>query len=258
MMEQYSDIFNNYNSSPVSISLYTTFTVLPPSTSLSNTFTLCPDVHLDNPTYNCPCEKTDFLKSNPTFWRDFPWFLLTVIANASRIRNCLLLSGIGKSSTASDNVIWGINTTFPVNLLSPLIILHFNTLLLIANTLSLVPLQSHFEASKFLSSITGHPIFNFRCASGSKLDTKEFRYSTEYGWYSFISSSCNSTESALNKTCSSPGNFSNYSSFRSITLSFIQHRMFLSKKYLLLWLQKIQAICSRDLSQLFEIEFIRD
>jgi len=47
----------HYNSSAVSISLYTTFTVLPPSTSFSNTFTLCPDVHLDNPTYNCPCEK---------------------------------------------------------------------------------------------------------------------------------------------------------------------------------------------------------
>jgi hypothetical protein len=53
-----------YNSNPVSISLYTMLGVFPPSTSFSNTFSLVPDVHLDNPTYNCPCEKTEDRKSN--------------------------------------------------------------------------------------------------------------------------------------------------------------------------------------------------
>src|ERR1700679_2635374 len=37
----------------ISISLYTMFGVLPPSTSFSKPFSLFPEVHLDNPTYNC-------------------------------------------------------------------------------------------------------------------------------------------------------------------------------------------------------------
>ena len=61
-----------YKSNPVSISLYTTFTVCPLSVIFNNTFSLFPDVHRESPTYNCPCEKTGDLKSNPTCANDCP------------------------------------------------------------------------------------------------------------------------------------------------------------------------------------------
>ena len=61
-----------YKSNPVSISLYTTFTVLPLSVIFSKTFSLFPNVHQESPTYNCPCEKTGDLKSNPTCANDCP------------------------------------------------------------------------------------------------------------------------------------------------------------------------------------------
>ena len=61
-----------YKSDPVSISLYTTFTVCPLSVIFNDTFSLFPDVHRESPTYNCPCEKTGVLKSNPTCANDCP------------------------------------------------------------------------------------------------------------------------------------------------------------------------------------------
>ena len=61
-----------YNCNPVSISLYTMLGVLPSSASFNNTFSLEPDVHLESPTYNCPCEKTGDRKSNPTCFKDCP------------------------------------------------------------------------------------------------------------------------------------------------------------------------------------------
>ena len=48
------------------------FGVLPSSASFSKTFSLEPDVHLDNPTYNWPCEKTGDHKSNLTCFNDCP------------------------------------------------------------------------------------------------------------------------------------------------------------------------------------------
>src|SRR5271154_784899 len=169
-----------YNSNPVSISLYTTLHVLPLSSSFNSTFNLSPDVHRESPTYNCPCENTGVLKYNPTCVSDCPWLLFTVIANASRSGNCFLRNGIGRSSAVGANVILGINTIFPPNLLSLLIILHFNTFLLISNTLNQVSLHNPFDASR-------HPIFNSKSASESELETNGFRYCTVYHLYSFIS-----------------------------------------------------------------------
>ena len=102
---------------------------LPSSASFNNTFSLVPVVHLDNPTYNWPCKKMGDRKSNPTCFKACPWLLFTVIANASWTGNCLLLSGNGKSSADGARVILGINTTFPANFASPLMILHFKTFL---------------------------------------------------------------------------------------------------------------------------------
>jgi len=114
-----------YNCNPVSMSLYTTFEVCPLSVSFSNTLILFADVHLESPTYNCPWEKTGDLKSNPTCAKDCPWLLFTVITNASQ-------SGIGKSSADGASVILGINTVFPANLLSAVMILHLSTLCLMS------------------------------------------------------------------------------------------------------------------------------
>ena len=50
------------------------FAVFPPSSSFSNTFNL---LHLESPTYNCPCENTGVLKSYPMFLRAFPLPVVT-------------------------------------------------------------------------------------------------------------------------------------------------------------------------------------
>ena len=63
-----------YKCSPVKTSLYTIFGTLLLSACLSgnNTLILLPDVHLDNATYNCPCENTSICKFNPTIFTDCP------------------------------------------------------------------------------------------------------------------------------------------------------------------------------------------
>ena len=99
--------FNVYNCNPVNISLYAIFPTFPPSSCFNNTFNLFPDVHLNIPTFNCPCKNTCDLKSNPTFLSDCPWLLLTliVIVNASLTGNCLLWK---KSSANGASMILGI------------------------------------------------------------------------------------------------------------------------------------------------------
>ena len=105
----------------------------------------------------CPWENTDVCKLIPTCSTDYPWDLLIVIANASLTGNWSLLSGTGNVSALGDNLILGINTTLPLNLLSLLIILYWSIFLLTFNTTILVPLQSPSPGSKFLNKITGEP-----------------------------------------------------------------------------------------------------
>ena len=125
------------------------------------------EVHLENATYSCPCENTDVLRLIPTCSTDCPWDLLMVMAKASLTGNWSLLSGTGSVSALGDSLILGINTTFPANLLSLLIILHWSTFFLTFNTTILVPLQSPSPGSKFLSRITGQPTLRQSKAEGN-------------------------------------------------------------------------------------------
>jgi len=85
-----------------------------------------------------------------------------VLVGSLKLMSCSLLSGTGNVSALDDNLILGINTTLPLNLLSLLIILHWSTFLLTFNTTILVPLQSPSSGSKFLSKITGQPTLRLK------------------------------------------------------------------------------------------------
>jgi len=87
-----------------------------------------------------------------------------------KIQSCSLkLSqhGTGNVSALGDNLILGINTTLPLNLLSLLIILHWSTFLLTFNTTILVPFQSPSPGSKFLNEITAEPTLRQSKAEGN-------------------------------------------------------------------------------------------
>lgn len=51
----------------------------------------------EHATYNWPCEKHGFSRSNPQMDIVWPCDLLIVIANAKRIGNCRRLNGMGES-----------------------------------------------------------------------------------------------------------------------------------------------------------------
>ena len=133
-------IYTIYNLILLNTSLYTTLSVLllfqlcsGRSTEIFNA-----KVHLENATWSCPYKNTDICKLIPICSTDCPWDLLIVIAKASLTENWSLLSGTGNMSVLGNNLILGINITFPLNLLLLLIILYYSTFLLIFNTTILV------------------------------------------------------------------------------------------------------------------------
>src|SRR5258708_15077833 len=83
----YYTLFCSYRLNPCKISLYTIFcTLLLSFPSGNNTLILFPEVHLDNATYNCPCENTCVCKFNPTNLPAFPTQpVLSVFASAPHV-----------------------------------------------------------------------------------------------------------------------------------------------------------------------------
>ena len=71
------------------------------------------EVALESATYSCPWLKTGTLISNPTYFKDCPWDLLIVIANANRTGNCRLVKWNGNAVEEGVKEIRGIKTCSP-------------------------------------------------------------------------------------------------------------------------------------------------
>lgn len=64
-----------------------------PSLSTIKIFNLFLEVTSEIATYSCPCQKTGLSRNKPTSESNWsPWLLLIVIANATTIGSCLLIS----------------------------------------------------------------------------------------------------------------------------------------------------------------------
>ena len=135
-------------------SLYTMFRVFLVGVYMYRLFLL---PTLEAPTYNCPCEKHGSSNCSPATFRDWPCDLLIDIAKDSRTGNWSLLNWNGMS----DGIIGirGMNTFSPVPL--PVIIVASIQLIINFFTTNLVPLHN-LGGNKFLNSIIGVPIFNWK------------------------------------------------------------------------------------------------
>jgi hypothetical protein len=130
-------------------------------------------VALDSATYNCSCENTGSGKYTSTFGIGCPYALLTVIAKLSRIGNCFRLNWKGNiSSSDGHKGMRGRKTHFPT--CCP------NTIfasMVEPRMISLLPLQSLFAGSMFLSNMIGQPIFSYNTCGGRPLGVKVLRNS---------------------------------------------------------------------------------
>jgi hypothetical protein len=134
-------------------------------------------IALDSRTYNWSCENTGPSKYTPTLGIVYPYALLMVIAKLSQIGNCFRLNWKGNiSSSDGHKGIRGRKTRFLAccrNTISASMIFFWNP-----RMISLVPLQSPFVGSMFLSNMTGQPIFSFNTCGGRSLGVKVLRNSS--------------------------------------------------------------------------------
>jgi hypothetical protein len=102
---------------------------------------------------------------------------LTVIAKLSQIGNCFRLNWKGSiSSSDGHKGMRGRKTRFPAccpTTISASMVLFWNP-----RMISLVPLQSLFAGSMFLSNMTEQPIFSFNTCGGRPLGVKVLRNSS--------------------------------------------------------------------------------
>ena len=177
----------------------------------------------DSATYSCPCENTGTCKSSPTCFTDWPYDIFTVIANARWTGNWCHEKGSSKDWSDGLRVMCGIKTDDPANF--PPSIQHWNTHGCISIKMSLVPLQSSIEGSRFQRSMSGHPCLSFKCVNGSPDRTKEFRNSMGYTSKWSIASSEPDAQSMLWTVTSCPGKVSRISWLIASMSSFLQHKI---------------------------------
>ena len=134
-------------------------------------------VALDSATYNWPYENTGFGKYTPMLGIVYPCTLLTVIAKLSRIENYFRLNWKGNiSSSDGHKGMRGRKTFFPTccpNIIFVSMVFFWNP-----RMISLVPLQSPFAGSMFLSNMTEQPIFSFNTCGGRPLGVQVLRNSS--------------------------------------------------------------------------------
>lgn len=136
------------------------------------------EVILDSATYNWPWEKTGEGKYTPTVYNVWPWLLLMVMAYESHMGNWRRFNLKGHFDWVDVVIMRGIYAFEP--LAFPVIISPSITLVVSWVTISLVPLQSPLEGSRFRRSIIGTPIFRCRMWSGSPLIEIVLRNSVGY------------------------------------------------------------------------------
>jgi hypothetical protein len=133
-------------------------------------------VALDRGTYNWPCENTGSGKYTPILGIVCPCALLMVVAKLSQIGNYFRLNWKGIISLSDEHKdMRGKKTIFLVccpNTISVSMVFFWNP-----RIISLVPLQSPFAGSIFLSIMTGQPVFSFNTCGGRPLGVKVLRNS---------------------------------------------------------------------------------